>query len=90
MQKPKIKLQINIYLEFWVVFTVSSFVGDPVLMETENVEMSPEKKITVTKKEFRWKKIKIKFLSGKRKTLGKGKEKRMKIKNGEGEDKEWR
>ena len=52
--------------------------------------MSPEKKITVTKKEFRWKKIKTKFLSGKRKILGKGKEKRMKIKNGEGEDKEWR
>ena len=32
MQKPKVKLQIDIFLEFWVVFTVSSFEGDP--MET--------------------------------------------------------
>ena len=31
MQKPKIKLQIVICFEFWVVFTVSSFVGNPVL-----------------------------------------------------------
>ena len=30
MQKPKIKLQIAILLEFWVVFTVSSLVGNPV------------------------------------------------------------
>ena len=30
MQKPKDKLQIDIFLEFWVVFTVSSFVGNPV------------------------------------------------------------
>ena len=27
MQKPKIKLQIVIFLKYWVVFTVSSFVG---------------------------------------------------------------
>ena len=29
-QKPKVKLQIVIFLELWVVFTVSSFVGNPV------------------------------------------------------------
>ena len=29
-KKPKIKLQIVIFLEFWVVFTVLSFVGNPV------------------------------------------------------------
>ena len=29
-KKPKIKLQIVILLEFWVVFTVLSFVGNPV------------------------------------------------------------
>ena len=33
MQRPKIKLQIGIFLEFWVVFTVSSFVGNPVTRE---------------------------------------------------------
>ena len=32
MQKPKINLQIVIFLEFWVVFTVWSFVGNPVLV----------------------------------------------------------
>ena len=30
MQKPKIKLQIVIFLEFWLVFTVSSFVRNSV------------------------------------------------------------
>ena len=30
MQKPKIKIQIVIFLEFLVVFIVSSFVGNPV------------------------------------------------------------
>ena len=31
MQKLKIKLQISIFSELWAVFTVSSFVGNPVL-----------------------------------------------------------
>ena len=31
MQKPKIKLEIVISLEFWVVFTDSSLVGNPVV-----------------------------------------------------------
>ena len=30
MQKPKFELQLVIFLEFWVVFTVWSFVGNPV------------------------------------------------------------
>ena len=33
--KP-IKLQIVIYLEFWIVFTVSSFVGNPVSQQSKN------------------------------------------------------
>ena len=30
MQKPKVKIQIFIFLEFWVVSEVSSFVGNSV------------------------------------------------------------
>ena len=37
MQKPKIKLQIVIFLEFRVVFTVSSFMGNPVLDTYHNI-----------------------------------------------------
>ena len=37
MQKPKIKLQIVIFFEFWVVFIVSYFVGNPVHVTTEPI-----------------------------------------------------
>ena len=39
MQKSKIKIQIVIFLEFWVVFTVSFFVGKPVY-STSAVQLS--------------------------------------------------
>ena len=34
MQKPKVKLKIVIFLEFWVVFTVASFAGNPASSNT--------------------------------------------------------
>ena len=39
MQKPKVKLQIVIFLEFWVVFTFSFFLGNPVVCLNFNVSM---------------------------------------------------
>ena len=36
IQKPKTKVQIAIFLKFWVVFTVSSFVDKPVVLKYIN------------------------------------------------------
>ena len=37
MQNPKIRLQIDNFFLIWVVFTVSSFVGNPVHLTTEPI-----------------------------------------------------
>ena len=54
MQKPKIKLEIVILLEFWVVFTVSSLEGNPVFKEASDIlkyyksfDNSPENQLDI-------------------------------------------
>ena len=47
MQKPKIKLQIVIFLEFWVVYTVSFFVSNPLYVNKEQCKVKTKYKFDV-------------------------------------------
>ena len=63
MQKPKFKIQIFIFLEFWVVFTVLSFVGNPVYSWSAAFSSSQGKKVRKKGNSRKKKAIKINHLT---------------------------